>query len=128
MICLKALMKRSLPNSKAIQLIRRAKRDGLRRGVLVAAKNLPRPLYEWLVRRRFREHEGFDVKYGIDTQAPVRLSELETSAPGARFANRYEGAPIAALHKIIRRLKLDRRRFTFVDLGSGKGRVLLIAA
>jgi SAM-dependent methyltransferase len=68
------------------------------------------------------------VKYGVDTQAPVRVSELETSAPGARFANRYEGAPIAALHKIIRRLQLDRRRFTFIDLGSGKGRVLLIAA
>lgn len=96
-------------------------------GILVL-KNLPRPFHEWLIRRRMREHEAFDLKFGIDTQMRVRVSDLETSASGARFANRYEGTPIAPLRKILRRLKVDRRRFTFIDLGSGKGRVLILAA
>jgi SAM-dependent methyltransferase len=117
-----------LLDHSAVQLIRRTRRDGLRSTAVLVGKNLPRPLYEWLIRRRVREHERFDLKYRVDTQMPVRLHELETTAPGARFANRYEGTPIAVLHKIIRRLKVDRRKFTFVDLGSGKGRVLLIAA
>jgi hypothetical protein len=118
----------ALLNHAVIQLVQRTRRDGLGSTVVLVGKNLPRPLYAWLIRRRVRAHERFDLKYGVDTQMPVRLHELETTAPGARFANRYEGTPIAALHKIIRRLKVDRHRFTFIDLGSGKGRVLLIAA
>jgi len=117
-----------LLNHAVVQLIQRSRRDGLRSTAALVGKNLPRPLYEWLIHRRVRAHEQFDLKYRVDTQMPVRLHELEMSAPGARFAIRYEGTPIAVLHKIIRRLKVDRRRFTFIDLGSGKGRVLLIAA
>jgi SAM-dependent methyltransferase len=118
----------ALSDYRLVQLIQRLKRDGLRSAAVLAGKNLPRPLYRWLSRRRIRVHERFDAKYGLDTQMPVPVSDLETSAPGARFANRYEGTPIAALHKIIRRLKVRQSRFTFIDLGSGKGRVLLIAA
>src|SRR5438105_13430427 len=80
------------------------------------------------MRRRRLQHERFDKKYQIDTQMPVAIADLETTAPGAKFANRYQGSPVAVLHRMIRRLKVDRQRFTFIDLGSGKGRVLLIAA
>jgi SAM-dependent methyltransferase len=110
------------------RLVERYERDGPRAAAILLGKNLPRPLHEWLIRRRMREHQKFDAKYHVDTQMPVPLSDLETSAPGGRFAKRYQGTPIVVLHKIIRRLKVDRSRFTFIDLGSGKGRVLLIAA
>jgi SAM-dependent methyltransferase len=95
---------------------------------MLIGKNLPQPVLEWQIRRRRLQHERFDAKYHIDTQMSVALADLETTAPGAKFANRYQGSPLAVLHRIIRRLKVDRQRFTFIDLGSGKGRVLLIAA
>ncbi len=117
------------PSPRSVShLFQAAQRGGLRSAAVLVAKNLSRPFHQWLIRRRMREHEAFDSKYGIDTQTRVHVSDLETSAPGARFANRYEGTPTAPLRKIIRRLKVDRRRFTFIDLGSGKGRVLVIAA
>jgi SAM-dependent methyltransferase len=99
----------------------------LRGALLLIGKNLPPPLYKWVARRRVRQHERFDSRYGLDTQAPVPVLELETAVLGGRSANRYEGTPIAPLHKLIRRLSVERSRFTFIDLGSGKGRVLLIA-
>jgi SAM-dependent methyltransferase len=111
-----------------IRLVRQCQKDGLRSTAVLIGKNLPRPVHEWQVRRRMLQHQRFDVKYQLNTQIPVPAAELETTAPGAKFANRYQGTPIAVLRRIIRRLKLDRQRFTFIDLGSGKGRVLLIAA
>jgi hypothetical protein len=114
-------------HGRAIQLIQRCKTGGPESAVILIAKNLPPPMREWLIRHRARQHRRFDSKYLVDTQVPVPVSDLEASAPGARFANRYEGTPIATLRKIIRGLPVDQTRFTFVDLGSGKGRVLLIA-
>jgi SAM-dependent methyltransferase len=115
-------------SSSLMPLIRRAREDGLQSTVMLIGKNLPRPFRGWLIRRRIRQHCRFDARYGVDTQAPVRILDLEAANPAAAFANRYEGTPIAAIHKVIRRLKVDRPQFTFIDLGSGKGRVLLIAA
>jgi SAM-dependent methyltransferase len=117
-----------LVNQRLAYLLKRCGKDGLRSTLMLVGKNLPQPVLEWQMRHRRRQHERFDTKYNIDTQMPVALADLETTAPGAKFANRYQGAPVAVLHRIIRRLKIDRQRFTFIDLGSGKGRVLLIAA
>jgi SAM-dependent methyltransferase len=117
-----------LINQRLGYLLKRCRKDGLRSTMMLLGKNLPQPVLEWQIRRRRRQHERFDTKYLIDTQMPVAVADLETTAPGAKFANRYQGSPVVVLHRIIRRLKVDRQRFTFIDLGSGKGRVLLIAA
>ena len=113
----------SLSVNNITGLVERYKSDGARAAAILLVKNSPKPLLEWLIRRRMREHQKFDAKYQVDTQMPVPLADLETSAPGGRFAKRYQGTPIAVLHKPIRRLEVDRPRFTFIDLGSGKGRV-----
>jgi len=91
-------------------------------------KNLIWPYCEWLIRRRIHGYEQFDLKHGLDTQTPILLRDLETWAPAAQHAVHYEGAAIPLVHRIIRNLRTDLRRFTFIDLGSGKGRVLLVAA
>jgi SAM-dependent methyltransferase len=91
-------------------------------------KNLVWPYYGWLIRRSIQAHEEFDSKYGLDTQTPIPIHKLEASAPGAQYAIHYEGTAIPLVHKILRRLRTDLSCFTFIDLGSGKGRVLLIAA
>src|SRR5262249_4307643 len=113
---------------RPVQRLRLDNRDRIRNTAILVGKNLPNPLRRWVIRHRMRQHERFDLKYGIDTQDRVQVSDLETSAPAASLANRYEGTPIIALRKIIRRLKVALPQFTFIDLGSGKGRVLLIAS
>jgi len=101
---------------------------GLRSSAALLGKNLVWPYYAWLVRRSIQAHEKFDFKYGLETQTPIPIRNLETSAPGAQYAIQYEGAAIPLVHRIIRQLRTDLRRFTLIDLGSGKGRVLLVAA
>src|SRR5205807_2276797 len=94
----------------------------------VVGKNVIWPYCDWLIRRRIRAHEQFDSTHGLDTQTSILIRHLETLAPGAEYANAYEGAAIPLIHRIIRQLRIDLGRFTFIDLGSGKGRVLLVAA
>jgi SAM-dependent methyltransferase len=107
---------------------RQIRAKGLRSSAALLGKNLVWPYCAWLIRRSIQAHEEFDSKYGLDTQTPIPIRNLETSAPGAQYAIQYEGTAIPLVHRILRRLRTDLSRFTFIDLGSGKGRVLLIAA
>ncbi|WP_139209131.1 class I SAM-dependent methyltransferase [Aquisalimonas asiatica] len=65
----------------------------------------------------------FDRRHGTDTavEATGRAGLPEAHEP-------YEATSAYLFHGIIRRLSADPRTFTFVDLGSGKGKVLLLAA
>ena len=112
----------------ADRLVQHIRDNGLRSSAALVGKNLIWPYCDWLIQRRIRAHEQFDLKHGLDTQTPIFIRHLETSAPGAQYANHYEGAAIPLVHRILRQLRTDLRRFTFIDLGSGKGRVLLVAA
>jgi SAM-dependent methyltransferase len=44
------------------------------------------------------------------------------------FTSEYQATDPALLEEMLQALNIDFRRFTFLDLGSGKGRALLIAA
>lgn len=44
------------------------------------------------------------------------------------FHSPYQPTELALFHEMLSALKVDFREFTFIDLGSGKGRVLLMAA
>jgi SAM-dependent methyltransferase len=114
--------------SYADRFVRHIRDNGLRSSAGLVGKNLIWPYCDWLIRRRIRAHEQFDLKYGLDTQTPILIRDLETWAPAAQYAVHYEGTPIPLIHRILRQLRTDLRRFTFIDLGSGKGRVLLVAA
>jgi predicted RNA methylase len=112
----------------ADKLVRHVGSKGFRSSAALIGKNLIWPYCAWLIRRRIRGHEQFDRKHGLDTQTPILIRDLETAAPAAQYANPYEGAAIPLVHRILRQLGIDLCRFTFIDLGSGKGRVLLIAS
>jgi SAM-dependent methyltransferase len=104
------------------------RKNGLRSAAVLVGKNLIWPYCVWLIRRRIQAHEQFDLKHGLDTQTPIPIRDLEIWEPAAQYAVHYEGAAIPLVHRILRHLRTDLSRFTFIDLGSGKGRVLLIAA
>jgi len=75
-----------------------------------------------------RERSQIDLDYGIDTDEIREIVSLEIESENARHAVRYQPSPQDLATSLIRALPIDHGRFAFLDFGSGKGRVLLIAA
>jgi SAM-dependent methyltransferase len=63
---------------------------------------------------RLYRHHAFDRRYSVNTRGYGDL--------------RYEPTPEETFREMIARLPFDPRDFVFVDLGSGKGKVLMLAA
>ena len=89
----------------------------------------------WGTLRRATEHltqtqaaDDFDVRNGTDTSGIVPLWKLSISSPNARFGGRYHASEEWEIAGALSVLHEDLSAFTFVDLGCGKGRSLLIAA
>jgi hypothetical protein len=73
--------------------------------------------------------DPFDQKYGTDTGGVRNIATLDViDQPAALYAVRYRPSSEAFVRASIEKLKIDPASFTFVDFGSGKGRVLLVAA
>lgn len=71
----------------------------------------------------------FDARHGLETNVVVPVSELRDVAENlARHAVHYEPSTLPKFERAMRAVAIDHKRFTFVDYGSGKGRVLLLAA
>jgi SAM-dependent methyltransferase len=65
----------------------------------------------------------------VDTRQAVPLADLTVVGSNKGHGHRYEPARAAIVRKLLPRLKaLLPENSTFVDLGSGKGRVLMLAA
>lgn len=65
---------------------------------------------------------------GVETQKAVYLTALTYEGPSASDAQPYEPISDRDFHAVLEALPAERAQFTFVDLGSGKGRALLLAA
>lgn len=70
----------------------------------------------------------FDEKHGVDTARTLEVGELNVDAEAAKFAHRYQATSIEVINQVIGALDVDYREHTFIDFGSGKGRVLLVAS
>jgi hypothetical protein len=79
---------------------------------------------------RAERAERFDERYASATAGkiyPWQLPDIaEAAASGDIYP--YEATPAWLLRKIIHSLPIDPSEFTFIDLGSGKGRILLAAS
>jgi SAM-dependent methyltransferase len=76
-------------------------------------------------RLRFGDLE-FDCDYRVDTtwanvRLATRLREIAAGRP-------YQPTEPALFRQVVGALGVDCRQFTFIDLGSGKGRALLLAS
>lgn len=80
------------------------------------------------MRHRREEPDHFDTRYGTDTAGIVRLERLVTRGSNGRYAVRYQPSEPDATAEALRSLPINHDEFTFIDVGSGKGRVLLVAA
>ena len=70
----------------------------------------------------------FDQKHGVDTQIDVQLTDLHIDSPNKRRGKRYHATPPVSFRRALKLLRVDFSEFTFIDIGSGKGRTLLLAS
>ncbi len=71
---------------------------------------------------------AFDRRFGTDTAGIREISSLDPAAPGALHAVQYQATNAQFVERAIRAVPLDPAGASFVDYGSGKGRVVLVAA
>ena len=71
--------------------------------------------------------DSFDLTHGTDTTRIVDLWHLSIPYQTARVGERYQAVDPARLEEALAHLPIDFREFTFIDLGCGKGRALIMA-
>jgi SAM-dependent methyltransferase len=80
--------------------------------------------------RSFRAVHPFDERFGVETSGLIYA--LPTGHEHDAYNNGYFAVAPSVFHAVIggmaQRLQLDYQRFRFVDIGSGKGRALLLAS
>ena len=70
---------------------------------------------------------SFDVYYGTDTVRRVARTSIEANSANVVHAQDYGASKAVPFIRLMRRLNLPKDS-VFVDLGSGKGRALMLAA
>lgn len=106
-------MRALLLGKNPIEWLRRTIRTkGLRRVILVLWQAAVDSTWDWM--------------HGTETLRRIRPAQLETDSENKALATDYGATRAGPLVRLLKRLKLPRDA-GFVDLGCGKGRVLLIA-
>lgn len=77
-----------------------------------------------------RAGQRFDAQHGVVTEALIFLGELDPHAIGDALedATHYEPTPVAQFESMLDALSMPVNGFTFVDIGAGMGRVVLLAS
>jgi len=113
----------------ARRLLVRAVHTWQREGFRAAAKGF-RSSLRGVLRPAVRKYvpSDFDLEHGVDTAGIVRISEMEITSPNYVHGIFYKASHPDGFHGILHRLDLPWQRFHFIDVGSGKGLVLMLAA
>lgn len=69
----------------------------------------------------------FDWRYGVNTASVVPVNQLDISKEDKTHAVRYKPTRVRYFRKLMKALPLSKEH-VFVDVGCGKGRVLLLAS
>ncbi len=121
------------PQFSLSRAARRWFRDSIRyRGIWRTGKELAVRGFEFLrdltpSRRRLRYG---DLQYDFDNRVDTTWSnvQLATRVREIFSGEQYQPIEPEQFHVILDELSLDHTRFTFIDLGSGKGRAVLLAS
>ena len=80
------------------------------------------------VRFYFRPQRRFDRRFKVHTDGMIEPEEFDVEGSNVAHASGYEPTPAPPFLRILRSIPLEYERYTFADLGSGKGAALLYAA
>ncbi|MBN1507137.1 MAG: class I SAM-dependent methyltransferase [Sedimentisphaerales bacterium] len=70
----------------------------------------------------------FDAIHGTDTSGVILLKDLDVQGENIKECNWYGPMPVKIFRRIMDHLPMDFHTYEFIDFGSGKGRVLLLAS
>jgi SAM-dependent methyltransferase len=93
----------------------------LRKGFRPPPKATERP-------KEYAPVHPFDLQFGVETSGLLFSEDLLSGSGKDLYNAGYFGVAPSAFRQILQQLQLDFEKYTFVDLGSGKGRALLIAS
>ena len=77
-----------------------------------------------------RAGQRFDAEHQVTTEALLFLGELdpEGMGPSLEHATHYEATPVADFDALLAAAPIAPEASTFIDIGSGMGRVVMLAA
>ncbi len=78
--------------------------------------------------REYQLEAQFDKKYGLDTRDIVDVEDLGLGKSVEEHAFEYYPTQAHEFASAMKRLDIDHRVYQFIDYGSGKGKVLFLAA
>jgi SAM-dependent methyltransferase len=74
------------------------------------------------------EADYFDRQYGVNTGGIVEVSDLGIDYERHCWSQRYQPTPVGLFQQMMNGLAIRYEDFLFIDIGSGKGRTLLMAS
>jgi predicted RNA methylase len=98
-----------------------AREHGLRRTLAFAAHNLRHVIAHRIALRWDRTHN-------VDTAGSIQLASLSVVGPNRDFGNECVGTSPRSFDVMMQSLPRDLKPYTFVDVGAGKSRTLLLAS
>ncbi|OQW47704.1 MAG: hypothetical protein A4S16_08225 [Proteobacteria bacterium SG_bin6] len=75
-----------------------------------------------------RADRAFDARWGTDTSAQVTMSGLDFPVELQRLSHHYQASGAHMVEVVIAAAGVAPEKFTFIDYGCGKGRMVLLAA
>ena len=83
----------------------------------------------WRARRHWaRVDQAFDNEFGVDTAGIVPLQALTIASSNKELGHRYQAADADSFRALMGGLAVPADGLTFIDLGAGKGRAMLLAS
>lgn len=115
------------PSSKIGRIARAYRRHGIAGFVRLCLYNL-----KLLLSGQFRAadqlyDDTFDRTYGVNTLGRVDIDEIEAPEELKAGTTRYEAIQPGQFEHLIARAGVAPARYSFIDVGSGKGRALILA-
>jgi SAM-dependent methyltransferase len=103
----------------AVWLHWRMRRSLRQRGVLGTVRNAPAVV----------TNAAFDPIHGVDTGGYVHPSSMHDVESANRiYGNKYDATKVCLFKQVTGASDIEPHCYTFIDYGSGKGRVLLLAS
>lgn len=109
---------RQLGISRVIALLRQ---HGFRESLNFVARNIRHIVAHRLARR-------WDRRHGVDTAGSIQLDSLSIAGPNRKFGNECTCTSPKSFDFMMRCLPRALHGYTFVDIGAGKSRTLLLAS
>jgi hypothetical protein len=74
------------------------------------------------------EDKEFDIRYGVDTGGKLDLIDMNIKSKNWVYGTMYQAIDSDNLKQTLRELNLEYQQFTFVDIGAGKGKAIMLAS